>query len=76
MAKVATSLPGQPISYPILNEWYGTKVAREWNVPASGVGYVTLFGVRSGFLEGYEMRQVGGAGRARVLDSCRGTSRT
>jgi len=33
-------LPEQPIFYPVLNEWYATKIAREWNVPRAGVGYV------------------------------------
>lgn len=31
-------LPDQPIFYPVLNEDYATKIARDWNVPASGVG--------------------------------------
>lgn len=53
-------LPEQPIFYPVLNEWYATKIAREWNVPASGVGYVTRFRIRSDFLTRYEARQVGG----------------
>jgi hypothetical protein len=25
-------LPEQPIFYPVLNRWYATKIAREWNV--------------------------------------------
>jgi hypothetical protein len=25
-------LPGQPIFYPVLNEDYATKIARDWNV--------------------------------------------
>jgi hypothetical protein len=53
-------LQGQPIFYPVLNEWYATKIAREWNVPASGVGYVTRFRVRADFLARYEVQQVGG----------------
>ena len=53
-------LPEQPIFYPVLNEWYATKIAREWNVHASGVGYVTRFRVRTGFLSRYEVHQVGG----------------
>ena len=28
----------QPIFYPVLNEWYATKIAREWNVPHAGLG--------------------------------------
>jgi hypothetical protein len=53
-------LPEQPIFYPVLNEWYATKIAREWNVPASGVGYVTRFAVRNTFLQRYEVHQAGG----------------
>jgi hypothetical protein len=53
-------LPEQPIFYPVLNEEYATKIARDWNVPASGAGFVTRFRVRRDFLDGYEVRQVGG----------------
>ena len=53
-------LPDQPIFYPVLNEDYATRIAREWNVPASGVGYVTRFDVRRDFLDAYEVQQVGG----------------
>jgi hypothetical protein len=53
-------LPSQPIFYPVLNEEYAAKIAREWNVPASGSGYVTRFRVRKSYLDNYEVRQVGG----------------
>jgi hypothetical protein len=53
-------LPDQPIFYPVLNEDYAVRIAREWNVPASGVGYVTRFAVRTEFLDRYEVHQVGG----------------
>jgi hypothetical protein len=53
-------LPDQPIFYPVLNRWYATKIAREWNVPAEGVGYVTRFEVEKSFLDRYEVHQVGG----------------
>jgi hypothetical protein len=53
-------LPEQPIFYPVLNEEYATRIAREWNVPASGAGFVTRFRVRRAFLDGYEVHQVGG----------------
>jgi hypothetical protein len=43
-------LPEQPIFYPVLNEEYATKIARDWNVTASGAGYVTRFRVRKSFL--------------------------
>jgi hypothetical protein len=53
-------LPGQPIFYPVLNQEYATKIARDWNVKASGSGYVTRFQVRRDFLDKYETHQVGG----------------
>jgi hypothetical protein len=53
-------LPDQPLVYPIPNEEYATKIARHWDVPASGVGYVTRFRVLKWFLDRYEVHQVGG----------------
>jgi hypothetical protein len=53
-------LPDQPIFYPVLNEDYATRIARDWNVKHSGVGYVTCFHVRQTFLDRYEVHQVGG----------------
>ena len=53
-------LPEQPIFYPVLNEDYATRIARDWNVSASGVGYVTRFEVRKAFLDRYEVHQAGG----------------
>ena len=53
-------LPEQPIFYPVLNEDYAVRIARDWNVPASGAGYVTRFEVDATFLTRYPVRQVGG----------------
>lgn len=53
-------LPEQPIFYPVLNEDYAVKIARDWNVPQHGVGYVTRFRVESAFLERYPVQQAGG----------------
>jgi hypothetical protein len=53
-------LPDQPIFYPVLNEDYATRIARDWNVKASGVGFVTRFRVRKSFLDRYDVQQVGG----------------
>lgn len=53
-------LPDQPIFYPVLNEDYATKIARDWNVKASGVGFVTRFEVAKEFLDRYEVQQAGG----------------
>src|SRR6185369_17028011 len=54
-------LPEQPIFYPVLNEEYAVQIARDWNVKASGSGYVTRFQVESEFLERYPERVVGSA---------------
>lgn len=54
-------LPEQPIFYPVLNEEYARQIARDWNVPASGAGYVTRFQVLSVFLERYSVQTVGGS---------------
>jgi hypothetical protein len=53
-------LPDQPIFYPVLNEDYATRIARDWNVKASGVGYVTRFEVEKEFLDRFEVQQAGG----------------
>jgi hypothetical protein len=53
-------LPEQPIFYPVLTEEYARKIARDWNVPASGAGYVTRFAVARSFLTRYEVQNAGG----------------
>lgn len=53
-------LPDQPIFYPVLNRDYAHTIARRWNVPASGVGYVTRFEVEAEFMSRYAVQQVGG----------------
>jgi hypothetical protein len=53
-------LPDQPIFYPVLTEDYAIKIARDWNVPASGAGYVTRFKVAASFLARYEVQNAGG----------------
>jgi len=54
-------LPEQPIFYPVLNEDYAVQIARDWNVPASGAGYVTRFQVRSDVADRYPVQTVGSA---------------
>ena len=54
-------LPEQPIFYPVLNEEYACQIARDWNVKASGSGFVTRFAVRSAFLARYPVQTVGSA---------------
>jgi hypothetical protein len=53
-------LPEQPIFYPVLSEDYAIKIARDWNVPASGAGFVMRFRVRREFLRRYTPREAGG----------------
>lgn len=53
-------LPEQPIFYPVMNERYAAQIAKEWNVPASGSGYVTKFEVDKDYLARFEVQNVGG----------------
>lgn len=53
-------LPEQPIFYPVLSEEYAIKIARDWNVPASGCGYVVRFEMRPEFLNEFEVHRAGG----------------
>ena len=53
-------LPEQPIFYPVLTEDYAIKIARDWNVKASGSGFVTRFDVATAFLDGYDVQEAGG----------------
>ncbi|MGZ5444734.1 MAG: hypothetical protein ACXW31_09175 [Thermoanaerobaculia bacterium] len=54
-------LPEQPIFYPVTNEAYAARIAKDWNVPESGEGFVTRFAVRREFMARYTIHQVGGA---------------
>lgn len=54
-------LPEQPIFYPVMNEDYAIQIARDWNVPASGAGFVTRFEVDTRFLARYPVQTVGGS---------------
>jgi hypothetical protein len=53
-------LPDQPIFYPVLSEEYAVKIARDWNVPASGSGFVTRFQVKRSFIDRYQVQEAGG----------------
>jgi hypothetical protein len=53
-------LPEQPVFYPVLSEAYAMKIARDWNVPASGKGYVTRFRIARSFLDRYQVQEAGG----------------
>ncbi len=56
----ASRLPDQPIFYPVTMQDYAVKIARDWNVPRSGVGYVTRFAVRRDVLDRYPVQEAGG----------------
>jgi hypothetical protein len=49
----------QPIFYPVLNEEYARQIARDWNVPASGAGYVVRFALRKTFADRYPVKTAG-----------------
>ncbi|MBS7563450.1 hypothetical protein KHS38_03450 [Mucilaginibacter sp. Bleaf8] len=53
-------LPEQPIFYPVTNKEYAIQIAKEWNVPAYGYGYVTAFNVNSEYLKKFDVKNVGG----------------
>jgi hypothetical protein len=53
-------LPEQPIFYPVLTEEYAVKIARDWNVSASGFGFVTRFQIRRSFIDRYDVQEAGG----------------
>lgn len=55
-------LPDQPIFYPVTNQPYAEKIARDWNVKYNDDhrGYVTRFRVRADIANAYERQFVGG----------------
>ena len=57
-------LDWQPIFYPVLNEAYAVRIAREWNTRDAdngNVGYVLRFDVDSAYLKRFDVQQVGDA---------------
>ncbi len=52
-------LPEQPFFYPVTNEEYAAQIAKDWNVPANGSGYVTRFRVKASFMNRYPIQKVG-----------------
>ena len=67
-------LPEQPIFYPVTTEAYAIKIARDWNVPASGSGYVTRFEVAKGIPRPLCRADSRRQGLSGVLDSRRRAS--
>jgi hypothetical protein len=60
MREFPPRLPEQPIFYPVLSEEYAVKIARDWNAPASGSGFVTRFEISRSFIERYPVDEAGG----------------
>ncbi len=58
--KFPPRLPEQPIFYPVMNEEYAIQIAKDWNVPAYGAGYVTRFAVKTGYIKKFKVENVGG----------------
>jgi hypothetical protein len=58
--KFPPRLAEQPIFYPVMNEEYAIQIARDWNVPASGSGFVTKFAVKTDYLKKFDVQTVGG----------------
>jgi hypothetical protein len=54
-------LPDQPIFYPVTNQAYAAQIARDWNVKASGAGFVTRFAVDAEYLARFPVQKVGGS---------------
>jgi hypothetical protein len=53
-------LPEQPIFYPVLNQDYAEKIARDWNTRSETLaGYVTRFAVEDAYAARFERRVVG-----------------
>jgi hypothetical protein len=44
----------------VLSADYAAKIARDWNVPTSGSGFVTRFRVLRAFLDRYVVQKAGG----------------
>src|SRR5947209_5011751 len=55
-----TRPPGTASAWPVLNQQYAVQFARDSNVPAYGMAYVTAFDVRSAYLARFEVQNVGG----------------
>jgi len=54
-------LPEQPIFYPVTNQAYAVQIARDWNVKASGAGFVTRFHLDAEYLSRFAVQKVGGS---------------
>jgi len=53
-------LAEQPIFYPVVQEAYAMRIARDWNVKESGAGFVTRFDVDGEYLSQFDVQCAGG----------------
>ncbi len=60
MEGVPAASSRQPIFYPVVQKEYAVRIARDWNVTASGAGYVTKFDVDAEYLSQFPMQEAGG----------------
>lgn len=44
-----------------MNEEYAIQIARDWNVPDSGSGFVTRFSIDADYVKKFGIQNVGGA---------------
>lgn len=58
--KFPPRLHWQPYFYPMLHEAFAHKIASQWNVKQSGVGYVLRFKVRKQYLDSLPIYIIGG----------------
>lgn len=58
-SKFPPRLPQQPIFYPVIDEFYAKQIAKDWNVEASGSGFVTKFEVDKNYILQFELKNVG-----------------
>jgi len=58
--KFPPRLPEQPIFYPVIQEAYAARIAKEWNVRDSGSGYVTRFSVDDSYIGKFESHVAAG----------------
>jgi hypothetical protein len=62
-------LPSQPIFYPVLNEEYAIRIARDWNTRDGGTGYVLRFEVEVEYLKQFPIQMAGSRAHQEYRDS-------
>jgi hypothetical protein len=67
---IALGVVSQATFYPVLSEDYAVKIARDWNVPASGKGYVTRCLIAKTFLD--QVQEAGFLRRSARCTRCGG----